>query len=1142
MGRTTNRQPVTFAIPKSPAYKFLNVTEFKGLNISDNPFTVGADSASDCLNVYVDESNALTTRPRIEKIFSMTGIKKVLHTYSLEKDTVFQVLNNDNAIKLYHYDGVYLEPIDSIRFTLKEDKYCVFEKDDVYYVAGNGIYANYTKPNFVLNKIKDVYVPIRYTGDVLTDKLVEYEDRNILTKKYRVAYSWDTKSNPSKIYENNGVLIDNEYHRTYESNNINYKQFNPVVDMFENTNGDVFKIGDASIGRSRENIQLRYVTSTIKNNHAEHIFESDPGIFSERDLYGLITTGPLSGWIVEVINKNRIKVRLPLYHKSVVGNFIAGEYYEFSTYNNGSVLTEIKVSNSKIIENQKMLFGGDVLGISPDGNVVVFSNKNRTGVAVVNIATKEIRYLFYDTAMEFTDTYSYHTNAKCVVSNDMYSVLIINTKTTEPGNGYENAETGEEFIDFYYDWQLTAYSYDSETEGYTKNVLYTNEKHPGLYSAFVELKYDAINDKALIYYPGGNGELLYINSLASVPTEAVKRWNRLLGKKVTVSFSDDLLTMFNIADNNLYVGVVTDAPYVSEIACDLDGLDVKQQALSSDNLFTFSTPKAVYGYDATKNTYYKLYDLSVIPNDDYYNNNVTTQHLLSKNTALYRTQVKWNGGEHASPSADRFSSVKYFVDSVEFSKTDALIVEYSSGHDGSNQTDDNITTGYFGDIGKHTDIIWLDAYDNILGIGVRVYNDDGQGGDELLILPEKIETITRTEVTTPEGHYLYTYDKERGRFFLSPLTADIVGNKFDIRVVFAQDEVQMGNEIDFNSFMRFQNNFWFYGKNNVIQWTDSNDPTYIPANNYKILGDSKDVITDMLLVSYDTALAFKKDTIYVINPITADGYSTYTFVEAKSQNGSGAPNSAIISPLKELPMFVNNTGIYGLQQLQNVQSTDRLAVLYSERMNPKFLTEQDITKMKTVRHLYWVLFMIPREKTTGIYVFDDRSNEWFYWELPIVAVSIWEQEDVVYLCDIKGGIYAFKTTDIINKRNGDSEYYDDGNKPITWYWKSQILPLGTINYSKKLLETTFILSDTDSLDNYGINYTFKAYRKLASETNPTTISDSLNYVQSVTKRTMVHRFKFLQIEISNTQGEKRINDKFRLIGLGLKYTLLEGLR
>ena len=71
MGNTIRRQPVNFNIPNSPNYKFLNITDFKGLNITDNPFIGDSNTASDLLNLYVDEQNTLTTRPRLQMKFDL---------------------------------------------------------------------------------------------------------------------------------------------------------------------------------------------------------------------------------------------------------------------------------------------------------------------------------------------------------------------------------------------------------------------------------------------------------------------------------------------------------------------------------------------------------------------------------------------------------------------------------------------------------------------------------------------------------------------------------------------------------------------------------------------------------------------------------------------------------------------------------------------------------------------------------------------------------------------------------------------------------------------------------------------------------------------------------------------------------------
>src|SRR5699024_3421751 len=111
---------------------------------------------------------------------------------------------------------------------------------------------------------------------------------------------------------------------------------------------------------------------------------------------------------------------------------------------------------------------------------------------------------------------------------------------------------------------------------------------------------------------------------------------------------------------------------------------------------------------------------------------------------------------------------------------------------------------------------------------------------------------------------------------------------------------------------------------------------------------------------------------------------------------------------------------------------------------------------------------------------------------------------------------------------------------INWYWKSQILPLATINYSKRIIDTTFIFTDTESTDEYSLDYKFTADRKGVSQSNETTISNQYNYIKSTTKKTLIYRCNFIQLELSNSVDDLN-NNKLRLVGLGFKYVLLEGL-
>ena len=196
--------------------------------------------------------------------------------------------------------------------------------------------------------------------------------------------------------------------------------------------------------------------------------------------------------------------------------------------------------------------------------------------------------------------------------------------------------------------------------------------------------------------------------------------------------------------------------------------------------------------------------------------------------------------------------------------------------------------------------------------------------------------------------------------------------------------------------------------------------------------------------------------------------------------------------------------------------------------------------------MYWTYYILPNKKTntSKIYLLDNRTQQWYYWKLPIYILDAYVKNNKTHLATGDGLLYSLETSDLINEYNPETtEYYDkiNGKKHIIpWYWYSQILSLNTINYSKKLIDTTFVLTDTDTQDEYALDFSFKAWRKSVSETNSTTINNNIHYVKSTTKRTMIPRFNFIQFRLNNTEDDLD-NNKLRLVGLGLKYVLLEGL-
>ena len=399
-------------------------------------------------------------------------------------------------------------------------------------------------------------------------------------------------------------------------------------------------------------------------------------------------------------------------------------------------------------------------------------------------------------------------------------------------------------------------------------------------------------------------------------------------------------------------------------------------------------------------------------------------------------------------------------------------------------------------------------------------------------------------VLKSENEYSLMYYKSSNEAELK-LTLSSVKNDEDSKLKMIFDESKL--------IERFDNNTWFAAKNYTFH-TQYNDPTYVPLSSYNDLGEDSENITGLSIVNDNVLAAYKRNKMYIITPITVGDELTYSYTETKNVIGNDVPDAPILTTLTEMPTIVSYDGIFALNQLENVQSSDRITTLISENINPRWLKENrdDVRYCVTLNRLYWTYYIIPHYVKTRqdpneyskIYLLDNRTQQWFYWEIPITVSAGVVRDNKTHLFDGDGKIFTLETSDLINEHNPDvTEYYDKVNDEkliIPWRWISQILSLNTINYSKKLVDTTFILTDTDTQDEYALDYSFKAWRKSVSETNATTISNNIHYVQSTTKRTMIPRFNFIQIRLNNTE-EDLDNNKLRLVGLGLKYVLLEGL-
>lgn len=960
MGNTTRREPVSFRIPASPDYKFFNVTDFRGLEMTDNPFIANNNTASDLLNVYVDENNALTTRPRLEKLYdihnNIENFKEVLFSYKLLDRVVFQVLTEDSVVKLYYKRGNNLTLIDNItnNITIPDTKIAVFEKNDKIYIMTGTLYCVMKDDNILYNVENDVdtYVPtigVSTINDSGIRTLVDLEQKNILSNKYRIDYYWDTKSDIYDFVDSSGEIIKNGYvTRTqnfsdsgYEPNDLSYYILDDdsILVQYGNRYFEIIKDGEQT-----ESFNISYDVLSVSSN-GEWLLCNNGSTFY-------------------VVNrKNEIHSTLTASGYTTI-NSINNKYYISS--NGDYVIAILKEASSDDLHNWSI--------------------------------------------------FSWHFSEKTV---------------------YKNTESNRHAICI---------------------SLYTND-----------YMRDAVLFDESWWYNGVKGTNLGII-------------------------------------RNIYSGGSLTAEW-------LEWKGLHQQDVSRHRLGKWYIPAAISN------------DCSVIISNN--KTSVFIGKLISDTSSSFTFYTKYMD----------FTKKDYNIEAIYLS-SDSKYVYVIPGHrvKGSDYYPHSSYVGY------SVDNIWIyslndDNYYKLIGldknpenhtydnISYDIFLGFSRDSSSLFLLSDFGGYVDDATNVTKGNKYYYKYSFIKSK---EPL----------LTIEYSDFTTELPEQ---NKEVRYRNNFWFYGNGNKIRWTSDNNPTYLPEYNYTTLGDAYDDIKDMLLISHETAVAFKQNNFYVINPTTvSDSVETYLFTEAKSDIGSIGSQSSIISPLKETPLYVNAKGIYGLELLKNVQSSDNVSVLYSENVNKKYLKEVNKFHIMSTSRLYWVLFIIPG-KTSKVYVYDDRNSSWYYWELPINTAGCWSDEDTVYFVSKDGRVCDLKTNDIVDtKYSIETEYYDDGRKLIPWFWKSQILPLGTMNYSKKLINTTFILTDTDENEEYGLEYKFKAYRKIVSETNATRVSNRLTYIQSTTKKTTIPRFNFLQIELNNIEDDLN-NNKLRLIGLGLKYELLEGL-
>ena len=268
-------------------------------------------------------------------------------------------------------------------------------------------------------------------------------------------------------------------------------------------------------------------------------------------------------------------------------------------------------------------------------------------------------------------------------------------------------------------------------------------------------------------------------------------------------------------------------------------------------------------------------------------------------------------------------------------------------------------------------------------------------------------------------------------------------------------------------------------------------------------------------------------------------------------------------------IYLSKGGLFSLTfEAETTQDNIRKATLVSKVVNAR-LTKENISTAILVNSDPYVLIMFPDavKRLTRVYAYRADYAHWYYWELPIVVLNT--QDDNLYLrlqYEEEGVRKLAYFTDLpiqividpsLSSYQGSVErYLDFDTTYIPWFWKSQIMSMGSITKQKQVIETYFtfvnnnagITIDTDkSFDvtshhvtsqEFGIRYF--SYNDIVTVAPKVEFEDRLNVINNINRRTYLSRFNYCQLLCYNIDKDNRVQDKVRLANIVIIYKYLSG--
>lgn len=396
-------------------------------------------------------------------------------------------------------------------------------------------------------------------------------------------------------------------------------------------------------------------------------------------------------------------------------------------------------------------------------------------------------------------------------------------------------------------------------------------------------------------------------------------------------------------------------------------------------------------------------------------------------------------------------------------------------------------------------------------------------------------------------------------FFIAPGSNYYVISKYKSDTAQPLLYIDMPIEADppkhINRVSRFNNNFVFWStKSNTVYFTRYNDPTYIPASYYEAYGGANGV-KGVLRISDEYLAVLKEDQAY----ITWTKDNLFYSNELRVHTGCSQEDACIVCNYSNLPIMVNNDGVWSLGQSSSVNYQDTVFGSISDRIDKGF-TEYLPDKYVLHNHKYYTYIGYNRDESGIIWMYDNRINMWFKWVLPITITDFIEIDDVTYIVSTYSNKHneLYRLNPYGKQVDDDVQYLDEVQRTnpkyinITWKWVSQPLPLNTLNFKKRIKYLKLIFANKYESDHITFKYWFRTYTQTEYPTNPRTYTAEITTLKTQKLKPRIPKFDFLQIILeSNNDSDQfedgvgdtistTLNDKIGFVSIALNYLLLEG--